>query len=242
MKIGSLFSGIGGLELGLERAGLGDIAWQVEIDPFCRAILSKHWPDAERAIDVRTFVPSLFEPVDLICGGFPCQDVSQAARGRNEGIEGEQSGLWKEFARIVEEATPKVVVVENVASGFNRWWPTVKKDLRTRGYSPRPFAISARDVGARHLRERIFVVAYSNRHRELPVPKYEKVARPKENAARSWNGWDAAPGDLRMDDGVPRGLDRIVALGNAVVPQCAEAVGRMIREELLLQDCLYGQP
>ena len=112
MRIGSLFSGIGGLELGLERAGVGRVAWQVEIDPFCRAVLAKHWPDVERFEDVRSVGASNLSPVDVICGGFPCQDVSLAGLGR--GLEGERSGLWFEYLRIVTEMRPRFVVVENV--------------------------------------------------------------------------------------------------------------------------------
>jgi DNA (cytosine-5)-methyltransferase 1 len=111
MNIGSLFAGIGGLELGLERAGLGPTLWQVEKDPFCRSVLERHWPDAERYDDVTTVDPAELAPVDLICGGFPCADISLAGKGL--GLAGAQSGLWWEFARIVRGAMPRWVVVEN---------------------------------------------------------------------------------------------------------------------------------
>jgi DNA (cytosine-5)-methyltransferase 1 len=115
MRIGSLFSGIGGLELGLEWSGVGHTVWQVEREPFCRAVLAKHWPAAERFDDVRTVGKANLAPVDLICGGFPCQDVSSAGKGA--GLAGERSGLWREFARILGELQPGWVVVENVAGG-----------------------------------------------------------------------------------------------------------------------------
>lgn len=116
--IGSLFSGIGGLELGLERAGLGPVLWQVEIDPFCRKILAKHWPNAKRFEDVEAIDPSDLPAVDLVCGGFPCQDLSVAGKGA--GLGGDRSGLWFQFARIVAGTKPRHVVVENVAHGRGR--------------------------------------------------------------------------------------------------------------------------
>lgn len=155
MRIGSLFSGIGGLELGLEWAGAGETAWQVEIDPFCRSVLSKHWPQAERFEDVTTFAG---RPADLICGGFPCQDLSVA--GKQKGIDhGERSGLWREFNRIVGVVRPQWVVVENVAHTWRKWVPRVRGDLRRLGYASVPLRVRASDVGAWHERSRIFVVA-----------------------------------------------------------------------------------
>ena len=98
-RIGSLFSGIGGLETGLERAGLGRVVWQVEQDTYCRQVLAKHWPDVARFDDVRSVGAGKLERVDLICGGFPCQDLSVAGSG--EGLNGDRSGLWFEYARII---------------------------------------------------------------------------------------------------------------------------------------------
>lgn len=113
MRIGSLFSGIGGLELGLERAGVGHTVWQVEQDEYCRAVLARHWPDAQRFTDVRTVGSGNLAPVDVICGGFPCQDVS--ATGRRRGIiAGTRSGLWFEYSRILRELRPRYAIVENV--------------------------------------------------------------------------------------------------------------------------------
>lgn len=157
MRIGSLFSGIGGLELGLEWAGLGHVVWQVEKDEYCRAVLEKHWPGVERFEDVCTVGKSNLSPVDLICGGFPCQDVSGAGKGA--GLAGERSGLWREYARIVSELRPEWVLVENVTSGANRWVDTVVCELEQRGYACFPIPLSAFDVGAPHLRRRVFIVA-----------------------------------------------------------------------------------
>jgi DNA (cytosine-5)-methyltransferase 1 len=273
LRIGSLFSGIGGLELGLERAGLGHAVWQVEKDPFCRAVLAKHWPHVERFEDVCTVGRVALAPVDLLCGGFPCQDVSSA--GKRQGLDGAKSGLWREFRRIVEELRPWLVVVENVTSGKKLWLPTVRADLEAMGYRTRAFALSAEDVGAPHLRRRVFVVATSDanglvlreqsgrgerENREGPalslvageargadghahgdgesaLPVDGKVAGVPSVASGA-SAWAAPPVFRRVDDGVPGPLDGadclgpLEVLGNAVVPQCAEVVGRMIAEYL----------
>src|SRR5688572_31531977 len=115
LRVGSLFSAIGGLELGLELAGVGEPVWQVEQSAFCRAVLARHWPGVERYTDVRAVGAHNLALVDLICGGFPCQDVSSA--GARRGLAGSRSGLWFEYARIVRELGPEWIIVENVASG-----------------------------------------------------------------------------------------------------------------------------
>ena len=159
MKIGSLFSGIGGLELGLEVAGLGHTVWQVEADEFCRRVLAKHWPKASRKVcDVKEAGRDNLEPVDLICGGFPCQDVSSAGKGA--GLGGSRSGLWFHFLRVVNELRPEWVVVENVTSGASRWFDVVMAGLEESCYQALSIPLSAADVGALHLRRREFIVAW----------------------------------------------------------------------------------
>ena len=223
--IGSLFSGIGGLELGLERAGLGPVVWQCELDPFCRRVLAKHWPDVERFEDVTR--PRRWPNVELICGGFPCQDVSSA--GKRRGLGGERSGLWYHFAKVVSQVRPRFVIVENVASGVRAWLPTVRRNLCELGYRTRAFALSAADVGAPHLRRRVFVVAHADGESEPSQPIDAEVGEPSEVAAH-WR--KPMPDMVRMVHGVSRGLDgrRVKALGNSVVPQCAEAIGRIVKE------------
>lgn len=257
--IGSLFSGIGGLELGLERAGVGRIAWQVENNAFCRAVLAEHWAEAERFEDVRNVGVHNLRPVDVICGGFPCQDVSGAGQGA--GLAGARSGLWHEFSRIVCELAPRAVVVENVASGARRWLPFVRRDLHVLGYRTRAFALSAADVGAPHLRKRVFVVALGDTVRTgrpgtvnaggasqrsvlaqsggrdgeveshvgggvdgLPV----RVGFPAPRGAEPYS-WEPP---RTVSDRVPGRRERVRALGNAVVPQCAEVIGRVLKEML----------
>lgn len=261
MGIGSLFSGIGGLELGLERAGLGPVVWQCEIDPFCRAVLAKHWPNVTRFEDVTR--PRNYPPVEIICGGFPCQDVSSA--GRQRGIGGERSSLWWHFARVVEQVAPAYVVVENVSGGKSRWLPYVRHQLHMLGYRTRALAIAASDVGAPHLRRRIFVAAHAHRlgireQRRWDVRAHRKSATGSRNdgskgsvadanrvevvveqewrsrLAGTWNGGRDGRSPVSpirgVDDGLSRRLDaaRKRALGNAVVPQCAQVVGQVIKQ------------
>ena len=165
MNVGSLFSGIGGFELGFERAGMR-VSWQVEQDAYCRAVLARHFPDAVRFEDVREVGARELDPVDLICGGFPCQDLSSAGRGA--GIDGARSGLWSEFARIVRELRPGYVVVENVPAlltGKGKRWDRgpigrVLGDLAEARYDAEWACLSAREFGAPHLRKRVWIVAY----------------------------------------------------------------------------------
>jgi DNA (cytosine-5)-methyltransferase 1 len=156
--IGSLFSGIGGLELGLEMLGLGPVVWQAESDPFARAVLTKHWPTVHRYEDVREIDATAPRP-DIICGGFPCQDISVAGKGA--GIEGDRSSLWFEFARIVRELRPAFIFVENVPPLVKRGLDRVLWDLAEGGFDAVWDCFSAADVGASQKRERFFLVAYA---------------------------------------------------------------------------------
>ncbi|HEU4463060.1 MAG TPA: DNA cytosine methyltransferase, partial [Solirubrobacterales bacterium] len=171
MNVGSLFSGIGGFELGFERAGMR-VSWQVEQDPYCRAVLARHFPHAARFEDVREVGAGSLDAVDLVCGGFPCQDLSAAGRGA--GIDGARSGLWAEYARIVRELRPRYVVVENVPAlltGKGKRWERgpigrVLGDLAEARYDAEWACLSAREFGAPHLRKRVWIVAYPARDAE----------------------------------------------------------------------------
>lgn len=162
LRIGSLFAGIGGLELGLEAATGGRTVWQCEIDPFCRRVLAKNWPDAIRFEDITTMGEGI-PPVDIVCGGFPCQDISLAGKGA--GLDGARSGLFFELARIVGLVRPRYVVLENspalIARGFGR----VLGTLADLGYDAEWAVLSAGGVGAPHIRRRAFVLAYAQGHR-----------------------------------------------------------------------------
>lgn len=162
MTVGGLFSGVGGFELGLQLAGFDAPSWMVEADPWRRSVLSKHWPEAEVFYDVRT-VGALrgLRPVDVIVGGFPCQDISTAGKGA--GLSGERSGLWFEMLRIISELRPRGVIVENSNGGRGRWLPEAIRGLRGLGYRVRrPLVISAAMCGAPHVRARCFLIAVAD--------------------------------------------------------------------------------
>jgi DNA (cytosine-5)-methyltransferase 1 len=133
----------------------------VEIDEYCRRVLAKHWPAVQRFADIRDVGAHNLPYADILCGGFPCQDISNA--GKRAGIDGERSGLWSEYARIIRELRPKYVVVENVAALLGRGVDRVLGDLAACGYDAEWQSIRASDVGAPHRRERIWIVAYSQR-------------------------------------------------------------------------------
>ena len=152
-----LFSGIGGFSLGLEAAGYETAAF-CEISPTCRHLLRHHWPDVPIFDDVTTLTGEQVGPVDAICGGFPCQDISFAGKGA--GIGGERSGLWRHYARLIGELRPRNVFVENVAALLGRGLGDVLGDLASLGYHAWWDCIPAAAVGAPHRRDRLWIVAY----------------------------------------------------------------------------------
>jgi len=184
LTIGSLFAGIGGLELGLERALGAEVVWQVEREPFCLRVLEKHWPNAMRFDDVETAENLPY--VDVICGGFPCQDISAAGKGA--GLDGARSGLWREFRRIVEEVRPFAVVVENVPALRTRGLARVVADLDALGYVGEWGVVSAASVGAPHLRRRLFIIAVladaDVQHEHLPSAQRARVSEPARTRRR----------------------------------------------------------
>jgi DNA (cytosine-5)-methyltransferase 1 len=161
MRVLDLFSGVGGFSLGLERAGMTTVAF-CEIEPYCRRVLAKHWPNVPIYGDIRELTAERLRAdgisVDLVCGGFPCQDISVAGNGA--GLAGERSGLWSEYARLVGELRPRRVIVENVAALLGRGLGRVLGDLAALGYDAEWHIISAADVGAPHRRERIWIMAH----------------------------------------------------------------------------------
>lgn len=160
-----LFSGIGGFSLGLERSGGFKTVAFCEIDLFCCKVLEKHWPEVPIYDDIRTLTAARLASdritVDAICGGFPCQDISVAGKGA--GIDGARSGLWSEYARLVGELRPKYVIVENVAALLGRGLERVLGDLAALRYDAEWHCIPASAVGAPHLRDRVWIVAYPER-------------------------------------------------------------------------------
>ena len=201
-SFGSLFAGIGGIDLGLERAGW-QCRWQVEIDPFCQQILAKHWPEVKRYGDIRKLTGNEFKHVDLICGGFPCQDLSQA--GKRAGIEGTRSRLWFEFTRIIGVVRPRYVCIENVPGLLvPRAMRRVVGDLARCGYVGAYLCLRASDFGASHLRKRVFIVAYRNRGR-CEIERIEGLF----DGERAASGDDADGCDPHVAHGKSRGLGEL---------------------------------
>jgi DNA (cytosine-5)-methyltransferase 1 len=280
LTVGSLFAGIGGFDLGLERAGM-QVRWQAENNPFSQHILNKHWPDVPCYGDIREVRGEEVEPVDVLCGGFPCQDISNA--GLRAGIEGARSSLWKEIARLVGELRPRYLVVENVAALRRRGLDAVLSDLAALGYDAEWDGLRASDFGAPHRRDRIWIVAYpSSQGRRQDAGRAsgdeEQAGRPQADHEPCGDGarrvscgcgpssvagavadadtlgrdgrprifgpgrwgesedgrtglaaaWTIEPDVGRVANGVPARVDRLTGLGNALVPQIAEWIGRRI--------------
>lgn len=220
MNVGSLFSGIGGFDLGFERAGM-HTSWFCEQDPFCQRVLAKHWPDVPCYPDVREL--SGADSVDVLCGGFPCVDIS--VLGQRTGLSGEQSGLWSEYARIIGELRPRYVVVENVASLLVRGMGDVLGDLASLGYDTEWDCLPAASFGAPHLRARIWILAYANSGRHRTPQEALFAGRTLPELCR-W--WASEPGICRVAHGIPNRVDRVAALGNTLVPQIAEWIGHRL--------------
>lgn len=237
MTFGSLFSGIGGMDLGLERAGM-ECRWQVEIDPFCQRVLEKNWPTVKRYGDIQ--MVGEVERVELICGGFPCQDISLqgAVWGKRKGVDGERSGLWWEMLRIIRLVGPRIVIVENVAAILGNGIGDVLGSLSESGYDAEWDCLPACAFGAPHQRDRAFVVAHNRQERRQgrwaqKISRFTPFSRLQDvRSVEDVRGRPDLPEPLvrRSSNGISRGVDRLAGLGNAVVPQVAEWIGRRILE------------
>ncbi len=188
LRIGSLFSGIGGLDLGLERAGVGRTVWQCEANPYARKVLAKHWPGVPCFDDVAT-IDEHVPAIDVICGGFPCQDLSIAGKGK--GIHGSRSGLWFQMSRIVRILRPRIVVVENVPAILARGFGSVVGELAASGFDCWWDCIPAASVGAPHRRDRVFVVAHANNRAGSPVRGQRPTVSSKGDSGRNDRGGGA---------------------------------------------------
>jgi DNA (cytosine-5)-methyltransferase 1 len=277
--------------LGLQRTGGFETIAFCEIDPFCRKVLAKHWPGVPCFEDITKLDKEELNSlgrIDVICGGFPCQDISCAGKGA--GIHAERSGLWWEMLRIIRLVRPRFVLVENVSALLNRGLDEVLGSLAESGYDAEWTCLRASDVGAPHRRERVFLVAYtigtrtrmeefdsSGQRRQYSELIESEMVRSEDGAAiaegiisggadvanalqkglplsemrfrekertcsrlgdrgifrREPTGtWPIESGFCRMVDGVPRRVDRLRALGNAIVPQCAQFVGQCLLDSI----------
>ena len=286
LRVLDIFAGIGGFSLGLHRASKNfNTEAFVECDPFCQAVLRKRFPGTRIYDDVTKFTAEE-KSFEVICGGFPCQDISSA--GRQAGIEGEQSGLWKEYKRLIEEIRPNYAIIENVANLRSKGLIVVLKDLWSIGYDAEWAVVGASEIGAYHRRDRTWIVAYpagqglegagkgkkrrkakrpsplsriffkkkkvtnsSRKRLEIRGPKLERAPLPPLiDTSRYWE--EVKPPLCGVGNGFSSGIykdynekrfkdlisnerkSRLKALGNAVVPQIVEIIGRRIieREDL----------
>jgi DNA (cytosine-5)-methyltransferase 1 len=278
LTVGSLFSGIGGIDLGLERVGM-TVKWQSEIEPYSCRVLEKHWPDVPNLGNIREINWEEVERVDVIAGGYPCQPFSNAGK---RGGSDDPRHLWPEMLRAISVLRPRVAFLENVRGHYSLGFDRVLGDLADIGYDCECDSVSAQSVGAPHRRERLICLAYTDDSRsgasrtdfdkdgsqdvagwsdqsQSELGRFShKVANPdikfvgqhgssddvgcfnriwRNNSRRQETNdigqwWATEPDVGRVAYGIPARVDRLKGLGNAVVPQVAEVVGRVIVEML----------
>lgn len=244
-RVLDIFSGIGGFSLGLERTGGFRTVAFCEIDPFCRRVLAKHWPDVPCYHDVRELSAERLAAdgiaVDAICGGFPCQGISIAGKGR--ALDDPRSGLWSEFARLIGEIGPRYSIVENSPKLRARGLLSILSSLDALGYDAEWHCIPASHAGAPHRRDRIWIIAHRQGDtlgadtdrigpHQASMHLYRE-AELRDQQVRDFGPlawWRSEPRLGRVVDGLPSKLDvaRIGAIGNAVVPAIPEMIGRAI--------------
>ena len=246
LRVLDLFSGIGGFSLGLERTGGFETVAFCEIEEFPRRVLAKHWPSVPCYRDVRELNADTLRrdgiTVDVICGGFPCQDISNA--GNQEGLDGERSGLWFEYDRLIGELRPKIAIMENVGALLHRGLSEVLGNLAARGYDAWWEVIRAADLGLPHARERVWIVAYTD---QIGWEARGRIKTLLVGEEVPWHPWQqmelcrARSGGTRwipngvvctVDNGLSANVDGLGAAGNAVVPQIPELIGRAILERM----------
>jgi len=220
LRVLDLFSGIGGFSYAAEHllGGFKTVQF-VEREPFCQQVLSRHFPGVPIHDDICTFNPRRGS-ADVVCGGFPCQDISVA--GRQAGIKaGARSGLFYELMRIVRTVAPSYVVLENVAAITADGLGTVLGELAEAGFDAEWACIQASDVGACHQRDRWWCVAFPSDASSARLEGHWPSGSAAHRIDPAWERYAAQPVLRRGDDGLSGRVDRLKALGNAVVPQVA---------------------
>lgn len=226
MRVLSCFSGIGGFDLGFERAGMKTVA-HVEIDKYAAACFAKHFPDSRHHEDITKFDARGLS-VDVVCGGFPCVGISTANVKHRTGLRNKQSSLAFEYLRVISECRPRWVVVEN-SDNWRPWVPTLRLALGDLGYWSVPLLLRACDFGAPCKRARAFVVAVSDINSQPVRSIYEKAQELRPVSA-DFGQWEQTARSLvGTHDGVSRRM-ALRALGNAVSVPVAEWIGRRIME------------
>jgi DNA (cytosine-5)-methyltransferase 1 len=252
MKMLSLFSGIGGIDLAAEWAGIETVAF-CEIDPYCQKVLKKHWPDVPIYSDIRELRGDMVGSIDIVAGGFPCQPFSTAGKQRSKE---DDRYLWPEMLRIIQELRPTWIVGENVPGIINLALDDVLLSLETEGYTTQTFVIPACGINAPHLRNRVFLVAHSGGRglREQNICEKQQgrtetigtgedvsysesgrftkhiTGRSKTRGFSGSSWWSVEPNVGRVAYGVPNRMDRLKSLGNAVVPQQIYPIFKAIME------------
>jgi len=237
LTVGSLFSGIGGLDLGLERAGM-NVIWQSEIDPYACRVLAKHWPEVPNHGDIKLVQWGDVVRPDIICGGYPCQPFSLAGYRRGED---DPRHLWPYVREAIGQLRPEYAILENVRGHLSMGGVSVIGDLAALGYDAEWHLVRASAVGGSHRRERIFIVAYPNdprrNHRNsyrggpASAPSGTRVFEPAHAGycvEVSRGRWLPFTHVDRTTNGLSARVDRLRGLGNAVVPQVAEVIGRLV--------------
>lgn len=246
MRVGSLFTGIGGFDLAATWAGMS-ISYQVENDPFCNQVLEKRFPNVPKYGDIRSITNGHLPKVDILCGGFPCQPFSVA--GHRRGAEDDRA-LWKEMLRIIKDTKPTWAIGENVPGIISMELDNIVDDLENAGYETQTLVIPACAVGAQHIRSRVWILAHTNQDCKSGSTKHDKkaalssdtdsIGQPGQGTASSTSystqigDWEAygslddrawrryiEAGVCRGTDGIPHGMDRLRGLGNAIVPHVA---------------------
>ena len=234
MKVLDLFSGIGGFSLGLERAGMETVAF-CEFDSHARKVLKKHWPSTQIHEDVRELDGKDYRgSVDVVCGGFPCQDLSVC--GKKEGFAGERSSLYREMLRIVGECEPEFAIFENVTGLLTgesgRWFAKFLYDLAAVGYDAEWQCIRGDNIGMPTYRDRVWILAYPEKKHVAQILEPGRLSRELRRMGAehiSRTGWAMDRNRMgRGIDGLPCEMDRFERLGNTVYPQIPEAIGSLI--------------
>jgi DNA (cytosine-5)-methyltransferase 1 len=249
MRVLDLFAGIGGFSLAAHWMGWTTTAF-VEKDEYAQKVLAKNFPGVPIFDDVRTFDGTKYrDSVDLVCGGFPCQDISVA--GAQNGIDAERSGLWSELHRIISEVRPRFALVENVtnliAGNDGRWFSRVLGDLAASRFDAEWCCIPASKVGTPHIRDRVWILAYpaSERRNFFLDSTLREIERKRlsnhQQSGHRWEreisghlvdrvGWTVKPGVRGSDDDVPDRPHRLKSLGNSIVPQIAFEIFKAIEQ------------
>jgi DNA-cytosine methyltransferase len=245
LKHGSLFTGLGGFDLGLRWAGF-ETVWQVERSSYCRKILRRHFPDAERFKDIAKCGAEDLCAVDIITGGFPCIDISEI--GKRAGLAGKHSRLWWQMHRVICELRPSWCVVENVRAFRDRGADEVVDALEKAGYAVWPLVVGAGTLGAPHQRERAWVVCHDADKCDAAKRESARALSPTEKRAldkvrHDWraifrelaaaigvDGHQAYSRIVREVHGIPGEAQRLRVLGNSCVPQIAMIIGSFVRQ------------